>query len=151
MSDSNIILIAQVEQEFEAASAVAALSDAGIAASYKPTASDALLGLPGAIGCPDSFDIFIPEKSKEEAADILISIGCIKEDDDIDTSSNDAAEKTDTSSAKDQPQSLNDLMPDNPVLATVYKIILTILALAFIAGFVWLSDVIIAWFINLFR
>ncbi len=149
MSDIKIIVAAQVEQEFEAASAVAALKDAGIEASYKPTASESVLGLPGAMGCPDSFDILIPEDKREEAAEVLAVLGCINSEDTEDESV--SGKSAEEKQSEKTPQTLNDLMPDNPVLATVYKVLLAFMALAFLAGFVWLSDTVIAWFMGLFR
>ena len=157
MSDVKIIVAAQVEQEFEAVSAVAALKDNGIAASYKPTAADSLLGLPGAMGCPDSFDILVPEQAAAQAKDILVAVGCLDESQTADeeeiTDNEEAAGKE--SNAEDTeaaaPQTLNDLMPENPVLAAVYKVLLAVFALVFIGGFVWLCDTVIAWVMNLFR
>jgi len=152
MNDTKVIVIAKVEQEFEAVSAVASLSDSGITAYYKASASGDILGLPGAMGCPDSFDIFVSEDCADSAREILIDIGYLSENDENSEVAEDAAETIQESVAKsdDAPKTLNDLMPDNPVLAAVYKVILAVLAMIFIGAFIWLSDTLIAWFLGLF-
>lgn len=152
MSDISVVRAAHVEQEFEAANAVAALSDSGINAYYKACASDNILGLPGAIGCPESFDIFVNDNELQSACDILTAIGCIDPDDAIESTAPEA-ELPDEAAQKEsvsEPQTLADLFPDNPILAAVYKVLIAVLALAFLGGFVWLCDTVIAWVMGLF-
>lgn len=150
--EKNIIKIAEVQQEFEAVSAVAALKDAGIAASFKPSTDNSPIALPGAMGLPESFDIFISDDSTNAARDVLMSIGVIAPD--AEEESNSEAVEIENEEAADaakEPQTLNDLMPENPVLAAVYKVGFALLALAAIGVFVWLCDTIIAKVMELFK
>lgn len=156
--EKNIIKIAEVNQEFEAVSAVAALNDAGIAASYKPTVDNNPLALPGAMGLPESYDIFISEDCSEEAKNILVGVGAIASDEAEGNSDKEDSEECNTEkrvkAAEEtaaEPQSLNDLMPDNPVLAAIYKVVFALLALAAIGVFVWLCDTVIAKVMELFK
>ncbi len=48
-----------------------------------------------------------------------------------------------------QPQTLADLFPENRWLAAVYKVLLGVFLLAFLIGFVWLCDTVIAWVMSL--
>ena len=150
--ENNIIKIAEVKQEFEAVAAVAALNDEGIAASYKPTADNNPLALPGAMGLPESFDIFTAEASSEKAREVLISIGAIvpEEDGEAEETDNSADAQTEAENKIAEPQSLNDLMPENPMLAAVYKVGFALIALAAIGVFVWLCDTVIAKVMELF-
>lgn len=150
--EKNIIKIAEVEQEFEAVSAIAALNDEGIAASYKPSSDNNPLALPGAMGLPDSFDIFVSDDAVEKAKDTLVSIGVISLADN-ETAADAEGGNTNSTEAKDEaaPQSLNDLMPENPVMAAIYKVVFALLALAAIGVFVWLCDTVIAKVMSLFN
>ena len=152
--EKNIIKIAEAEQEFEAVSAVAALNDEGIAATYKPSTDNNPIALPGAMGLPDSFDIFVSDGSAEKAKDVLISIGVITPAEDDEPTTADTADNIETEAAEKEDatqQSLNDLMPENPVLAAIYKVVFALLALTAIGVFVWLCDTVIAKVMELFK
>lgn len=150
MNNDNIIVIASVEQEFMAVSAVEALKNEGIPAAYKPKTDAGAFALPGAYGIPELFEISVNEDDIEKARDVLIGIGCIEPDDAENGETTDESVEEENGEEERQPQTLAELFPENPWLAAVYKVLLAAIVLAFLIGFVWLCDTVIAWVMSLF-
>ncbi|MBQ9993349.1 MAG: hypothetical protein IJP17_01390, partial [Clostridia bacterium] len=74
-TQKNAVLIANVKQEFEAVSIVAALGDAGISAVRQQATKGGLFSLPGAMGLPEEgYDILVASEDAGNALDILIGM-----------------------------------------------------------------------------
>ncbi|MBE6754643.1 MAG: hypothetical protein E7559_09915 [Ruminococcaceae bacterium] len=141
--------VLSVGYRYEADSAAAALSDAGIASYIRQTPSDNLFVLPSALGFTENgFDVVVRMEDAEKAEELLASLG-MGTDEDVVAAPEDAVidvaaeELTDKSTDEEITEEANAEEQPEPTL--LQKIGVAVLALIAVALVVWLTDSAVFW------
>ncbi len=139
-------VVARVQHEYEAQSAVEALSGANIASAYRLERSTGLFAMPGAMGIPDKcYEILVAEKDEARANEVLVGIGTAEPSVDTpDESQSDAPADTDAASFDaDSNTDETAAADEQPEESTVSRIGLLLLVLVLVALVTWGVDAII--------
>lgn len=137
--NENEAVVLVVGYELEADAAIAALSDAGIAAYKKAEPNPGLLAMPGAMGMTENgINIVVRKEDAAKAAAVLVGIGHepLVEPADPDVSEPAAEVKTVEQQKAELKQEYDNLHPFK-------RILLIALILLMICGIVWMTDFII--------
>lgn len=143
--------VLSVGYRYEADSAAAALSDAGIASYIRQTPSDNLFVLPSALGFTENgFDVVVRMEDAAKAEELLASLGmgtdedvvAAPEDAVIDVAAEELTDKsTDGENNEETKAEVQEEEQSEPTL--LQKIGVAVLALIAVALVVWLTDSII--------
>lgn len=139
------IKVCHVEHKYEAESIVSALTDADIASAFRPTPSQGLLTMPGAMGIDDmGYDVIVDARDRKEAREVLIGMGILGEDAALEDEAEEAAEED--GEYEEDPrvryeEELEEMGPVRAAFARLGAILLLLLAIAFCT---WGVDAIIA-------
>jgi|GEM_PF-6453960 len=135
------VLLLTVGSEIEADAAIAALSDAGIAAYKKTVPNPGFLAMPGAFGMAENgISIVAMKEDGAKAAAVLVGLGYDPLVEPADPDDIQADDQDKPLTVEEQKQAL---AKEYAELHPVKRVLLIVLALLMVCGIVWMADFII--------
>lgn len=136
------VLLLTVGSELEADAAIAALSDAGIAAYKKTVPNAGFLAMPGAFGMAENgISIVSMKEDGAKAAAVLVGLGYEPLVEPADPEEVDGSEEAKPQTVEEQKAAL---AKDYAELHPVKRVLLIALILLMVCGVIWMTDFIIA-------